>query len=127
MLAADLKKALLHSLLGKYVLYIIQLVSMMVLARLIAPEIFGVVAAVSVIAMFFQMIGVSGLTPAIVYQEKVDATLRNSIFTFTLLIGLVLAALFTVSAPYLSNRTKGSMILPFDFDIFLPFSSLISG
>ncbi|MEC8010459.1 MAG: oligosaccharide flippase family protein [Pseudomonadota bacterium] len=101
MLAADLKKALLHSLLGKYVLYIIQLVSMMVLARLIAPEIFGVVAAVSVIAMFFQMIGVSGLTPAIVYQEKVDATLRNSIFTFTLLIGLVLAALFTVSAPYL--------------------------
>ncbi len=100
MLIADLKKALLQSLLGKYALYVFQLGSMMILARFIDPDVFGVVAAVQVFAMFFQMIGVSGLTPAIVYQEKVEPYLRNGIFTFTFIIGVVLAVVFTLIAPF---------------------------
>jgi len=98
---ADLKKALLQSLLGKYTLYIVQMASLMVLARLIAPEAFGVVAAAQVLLMFFQTIGTSGLIPAIVYEEKVDSLLRDSVFSFSFGVGLVLAVFFLLFAPAL--------------------------
>ena len=73
----------------------------MVLARLIAPEAFGVVAAAQVLLMFFQTIGTSGLIPAIVYEEKVDSLLRDSVFSFSFGVGLVLAVFFLLFAPAL--------------------------
>lgn len=99
MIFAELKKSLIHSLLGKYALYIFQLVSLVVLARLIAPEAFGVIAAAQVIALFFQTVGTTALAPAIVYQEKITSELRDGVFSCTALFGLALSILFALLAP----------------------------
>ena len=101
MLLQDLKKSLLQSLLGKYALYIFQMTSLMILARLIAPESFGILATVQVIAMFFQTIGTSGLAPAVVYQEHVPAQMRDGVFSVTALVGIGLGIVFYFLAPVL--------------------------
>jgi len=94
----ELKKAIISSLLGKYSLYIVQIVSLMILARLFTPEEFGVVAAAQVFLMFFQMLAISGLAPAVVYQEVVPSVMRDGVFSFTFILGLLLALLFLLAA-----------------------------
>jgi O-antigen/teichoic acid export membrane protein len=97
----ELKSAIFSSLLGKYALYIFQLVSVAILARLFTPEDFGIVAAAQVFVMFFQMLATSGLAPAIVYQEEVSDKMRDGVFSFSCLLGILLAVLFFLSAPSL--------------------------
>lgn len=75
----------------------------MVLARLFTPEQFGVIAAAQVFLMFFQMLAISGLAPAVVYQETVPNILRDGVFSFTCLLGLLLAIIFLLVAKPLYN------------------------
>ena len=95
---AELKKAIVSSLLGKYALYLLQIASVAILARLFSPEVFGVVAAAQVFVMFFQMLATSGLAPAIVFQESVSKTMRDGVFSFSLLLGMTLAVVFLLIA-----------------------------
>ncbi len=95
---SELRKAILNSLLGKYSLYILQLASIAILARMFTPDVFGIVAAAQVFVMFFQMLATSGLAPAIVFQEKVSAAMRDGVFSFSLIVGIVLALVFVLIA-----------------------------
>ncbi len=90
----DLNKAIIQSLTGKYSLYIFQIVSLAVLSRIFTPEMFGILATLQVIVMFFQLIATSSLGPAVVYAETLSNKERDGIFSFTLLFGLVLVAAF---------------------------------
>jgi O-antigen/teichoic acid export membrane protein len=100
-ISKQLNTAIISSMLGKYGLYIFQLVSVAILARLFTPEDFGIVAAAQVFAMFFQMLATSGLAPAIVYQENVSGKMRDGVFSFSCILGIFLAMLFFISAPSL--------------------------
>jgi PST family polysaccharide transporter len=99
----QLKSAIISSLLGKYALYVFQLVSVAILARLFTPEDFGIVAAAQVFAMFFQMLATSGLAPAIIYQEKISEQMRDGVFSFSCILGILLAILFFISASSLHS------------------------
>lgn len=90
----DLNKAILQSLTGKYSLYIFQIVSLGILSRIFTPEMFGVLATLQVIVMFFQLVATSSLGPAVVYADSLTNKQRDGIFSFTLLFGLVLVAIF---------------------------------
>lgn len=90
----DLNKAILQSLTGKYSLYVFQIVSLGILSRIFTPEMFGILATLQVIVMFFQLIATSSLGPAVVYADTLTNKQRNGIFSFTLLFGLVLVATF---------------------------------
>lgn len=91
---SELRKAILTSLMGKYSLYVLQLISIATLARIFAPEVFGIVATAQVFVLFFQMLATSGLAPAIVFQEKISVQMRNGVFSFSLIAGLLLAIIF---------------------------------
>ncbi len=99
----DLNKAIIQSLLGKYSLYLIQLLSLAVLARLFTPEIFGTLAALQVLIIFFQLIATSGLAPAIIYQDHLAASARDGIFSVTAIIGILFAFLFIFITPLLGS------------------------
>lgn len=99
----DLNKAILQSLTGKYSLYIFQILSLAVLSRIFTPEMFGVLATLQVIVMFFQLIATSSLGPAVVYVQTLSRQERDGIFSFTLLFGLVLVAAFLLVANSLFN------------------------
>lgn len=102
-LSSELNRAIIHSLTGKYSLYIFQIVSLAVLSRLFTPEMFGALAAVQMLVMFFQLVSNSGLAPAVVYQDKIDKPTRDGLFSFTLLFALALTALFLLFGSGLLN------------------------
>ena len=85
--------------LGRYAVYAVNLLSMMLLARIFTPETFGTVAAIMVFFVFFQLMAEAGLGPAIINLNHLALDDRNGLFGLTLVIGLLLAALFAALAP----------------------------
>jgi PST family polysaccharide transporter len=85
--------------LGRYSVYAVNLLSMIVLARIFTPEAFGTVAAIMVFFTFFQLMAEAGLGPAIINLDTLVPEDRNGLFGLTLTIGLVLAIIFTALAP----------------------------
>ena len=94
----DLNKAIIQSLTGKYSLYIFQIVSLAILSRIFTPEMFGILATLQVIVMFFQLVATSSLGPAVVYADVLSAKDRDGIFSFTLLLGIALVSVFFLIA-----------------------------
>ncbi|QFI37492.1 lipopolysaccharide biosynthesis protein [Moritella marina ATCC 15381] len=99
----DLNKGIVHSLIGKYSLYIFQMMSLAILARLFTPEDFGTLAALQVLILFFQLLATSGLAPAIIHQDTISEEQRNGIFSATVIIGLLLSFLFIYLTPILAT------------------------
>ena len=102
-LSNKLNKAILKSLAGKYSLYIFQIVSLAILSRLYTPQMFGVLAAVTVLILFFQLIATSGLGPAIIFTKDITQGQRDGIFSATLIIGIVGAILFFFLTPFIMD------------------------
>lgn len=85
--------------LSRYAVYAVNLLSMMLLARLFTPEAFGTVAAIMVFFVFFQLMAEAGLGPAIINLNHLAQDDRDGLFGLTLVIGLALAVLFAALAP----------------------------
>jgi O-antigen/teichoic acid export membrane protein len=99
----ELNAAIIQSLLGKYSLYVFQLLSLAVLARLFTPDIFGTLAALQVLIIFFQLLATSGLGPAIIYKEQVLPLERDGVFSVTCIIGTFFAFIFIFITPVLGQ------------------------
>jgi PST family polysaccharide transporter len=81
-----------------------------ILSRLLTPDDYGTVAIVGVLVVFFNLLGELGIGPSII--QKKDLTQRdiNSVFSFTVLVGSVLATIFLSISPLIS-RFYGQPIL----------------
>ena len=94
----NLKKDMIHgvfwSAVEKYSVFFVNLIVSMVLARLITPEEFGVVATATVIILFLSIFSTMGIGPAIIQRKDLNQDDYNSIFTFSVLIGLILSVIF---------------------------------
>jgi len=87
------------SIIGRYSVYAVNLLSMMLLARIFTPQIFGTVASIGVFYLFFQMMAEAGLGPAIINIDKLEHDNRNGLFGLTLIAGATLGILFFLSTP----------------------------
>lgn len=96
---SELYRAVGKSMLGKYSVYLANLASLMILARIFTPETFGVVASIAVFFLFFQLMAEAGLGPAIINQDKLSPNERDGIFGLTLVLGVLLGAAFYLLAP----------------------------
>jgi len=82
------------SVFGNLSVYVLQIVSMIFYARMFTPQDFGIVASVQVFVIFFQLFSDLGLSPALLSLKKISSNLRDSVFTFTIVLGSVLATIF---------------------------------
>ncbi|RXG20450.1 lipopolysaccharide biosynthesis protein [Leeuwenhoekiella aequorea] len=73
-----------------------------ILARLITPAEFGIVAIALVFITFFQLLSDFGIGPAIIQSKALSERDIKSIFFFTIIIGFLGAALFYTVAPIIS-------------------------
>lgn len=94
----ELFKGVFWSAVEKYSGLVISIVISMVLARLLSPKEYGVVAIATVIIVFLQMFCTMGIGPAIIQRKDLSEQDLNSIFTFSLSIGTVLSTLFFCSS-----------------------------
>lgn len=92
--------------LSKYSSILVQLVISMVLARLIAPEEFGVVAIATVIIAFIYILTDLGIGPAIIQNHELSKADTSSIFSFTLYVGVFFSLLLFVSSNPIADFYK---------------------
>lgn len=98
----SIKKEMFHgvmwSAIEKYSGILISLIITAILARLISPDDFGVIAVASVIINFLNIFTDMGIGPAIIQRKDLDNKELNSIFTFTIIGGVILVIFFLFSA-----------------------------
>lgn len=93
-LKKDFASGVFYTSLAKYSGLVIQIGITAVLARLLTPSDFGVVAIATVLIQFFNTISEAGIGPAIIQKKELSSNEIQSIFTFTLTLGLILALIF---------------------------------
>jgi O-antigen/teichoic acid export membrane protein len=80
----------------------VSLVSMVVLARLLSPKDYGLMAMVATITVLAQAVSDFGLSWATVQREHVERNQIDALFLVNCLFGLTLAGLCCLSAPYVA-------------------------
>jgi PST family polysaccharide transporter len=78
----------------KYSSILIGLIIAAILSRLLTPDDFGTVAIVSVLTGFFNLLGELGVGTAVIQKKNLSKQDINVIFSFTILVGLILALIF---------------------------------
>ncbi len=88
---------------GKSVAQSIQLVVSLVMARLLAPEYFGLMAMAIVVTGFLSVFQRLGLASALVQRKQINDRLLSSVFFLNLALCLALTGLLVVVAPLIGR------------------------
>ncbi len=88
---------------GRGLLVGLQVASTMVLARLLTPMDFGVMAMVMPVAMLTNTIAYSGLQTTVIHQEILDPTRASALFKSALGWNLLLVGAMALTAPLLAR------------------------
>ncbi|WP_202928159.1 lipopolysaccharide biosynthesis protein [Cyclobacterium salsum] len=92
-----------YSALGKYSGVILSIIIGAVLARLLTPEEFGIVAILTVFITFFNLLSDIGIAPAIIQSQNLGRDDIQSIFSFSVIIGFLLAIIFYLSSEAIAS------------------------
>lgn len=112
------KKGIFYTALGKYSIVVVQLLVTALLARLLTPNEMGIVSAVNVFLVFFQLLADFGIGPAIIQNKDLTNKEVNGIFSFSLYIAFGLSILF-IFLGYPMSRFYGN-------DVFIPISMILA-
>jgi PST family polysaccharide transporter len=80
----------------------VQMVSTVVLARLLTPADFGVVAMVTTFSLLVMNFGLNGFTEAVVQTEEIDRALASNLFWINLGVSLLLTIAFAAAGSLLA-------------------------
>lgn len=94
MAKTDFKSGIFYSAVGKYSNVVVQFIVNMILARLLTPEDYGVVAIVQIFLAFFTMLSDMGIGPAIIQNKKLSEDDIRVIFKFSIYLAVLFAILF---------------------------------
>lgn len=118
-----------YTAISKYTGMAVSLIVAGILARIISPEDFGVVAIATVIITFFGIFTDLGIAPAIVQNKKLTNKDLSSIFSFTIWVGIIISFLFFLSSwpisQYYKNNTLLSICQWLSFDLFLASANIV--
>lgn len=99
----ELLSGVLYTAISKYSGIIISLVVAGILARLIAPQDFGIVAIATVIISFFSIFSDLGIGPAIIQNKELTREDLSHIFSFSVWFGVGVAILFFFSSWWIAD------------------------
>jgi teichuronic acid exporter len=92
-----------YTALSRYSNVLVSILISAVLARLLTPNEFGIVALIAVFTSFFNLLSNLGIAPAIVQNKSLTEQDISSIFSFSIAIGLFLSAIFFFIAPFIAS------------------------
>jgi O-antigen/teichoic acid export membrane protein len=87
-----------------------QVVSTVILARLLTPADFGVVAMATTISLLLSSFGLNGFTEGVIQCEQIDRYTASNLFWLNCGAGLVLAAAFTASGSLLARFYRDALV-----------------
>jgi PST family polysaccharide transporter len=88
-----------------------QLVSTVILARLLTPADFGVVAMVTTFSLLLMSVGTSGFSEAVIQRDEMDRFLASNLFWITCAIGLILTIGFAGAGSLLARFYRNSLLV----------------
>ena len=103
-----------YTALAKYSGVLISLVVAGILARLLSPDDFGIVAVATVIIAFFNLLTDMGVSPAIIQHKSLTKDDLSDIFSFTIWTGIGISVLFFASSWIIAHSEPA--FLSFDED-----------
>ena len=107
----------------------IQVVATVVLARLLTPRDFGLVAMVTTFSLLLSNFGINGITEALVQREQIDQTQASNLFWINLCGGLILTGGFAAAGSLLAKFYGEPLVAPIatgvSISIFLSSLSVI--
>jgi len=99
----SITSGIIYTALSKYSGVIISILITAVLARLLSPKEFGIIAIMMVFISFFRLLSDFGIGPAVIQNQNLTKDDIESIFSFSILLGFILAGLFYLIAPIISR------------------------
>jgi O-antigen/teichoic acid export membrane protein len=103
----------------------IQIVSTMVLARLLAPSDFGLITMVTTFSLLLQNFGFNGFTEALIQRSDIDQEIVSTVFWINLGSCFSLTFLFMLSGPILAKFFKEPRLV--NITAVVAFSIIASG
>ena len=90
----------------------IQFVISIILARLLLPEEFGLIAMLTIFMAVAQAFLDSGFGSALIQKQDADQVDESSIFYFNIFVGLAAAGLLCLAAPWIAAFYKTPILVP---------------
>lgn len=106
-----MRKAAFINFVFKYSTVIIQLLLNFILARLISSQEFGIVAIITVFISFFSILSDMGIGTAIIQFKNLNERDYEDIFSFTVLLGIILSILFIFLSNYVAVIYKNDIYI----------------
>ena len=91
---------------------IVQIVQLAILARLLNPTDFGLMALVMVVIGFSQMFIDMGLSNAIIYKQEITREQLSSLYWLNVFIGVLFFILLVISSPLIAHYYKNEKLIP---------------
>lgn len=107
----QLASGVFYTAISKYTGIFISLIVTAILARLLSPDEFGVVAVATVIITFFGIFTDLGISPAIIQNKELKEKDLSNIFSFTIFGGILLSVLFFISSWMIGNYYKNETLI----------------
>lgn len=129
-LKKDFFSGVIYTGLAKYMGIFVSIVVSAILARLIAPEDFGIVAIASIFINFFSTLTTVGISPAIVQNKTITDGELKEINTFTFILAMGLTISFLICIPliisiYKSNKLLLNILLLLSVIIFFSIATIV--
>ena len=105
-------KGVMWSALQKYSTMAVSIIVTMVMARLLTPEDFGIIAIAMVIIAFLSIVSSMGIGPAIIQKKDLTQTDIDNIFSFTVYVGVVLSLLLFFSSWPIASFYQNDLLRP---------------
>ncbi len=110
-ISKKIRSGIIYTALSKYSNVLVGILVSAVLARLLTPKEFGIVALISVFTSFFYLLSNFGIAPAIVQTKSLTKEDISSIFSFSIAIGLFLSTTFYFAASFIASFTMNRFSL----------------
>jgi PST family polysaccharide transporter len=115
-LSTDIKNKAVASggtmILSRFANTIIQMVSTVILARLLTPEDFGLVTMVTAFSLLLFNVGFNGFTEVIIQKENITPQQVSTVFWIGLALSSGLAVLFAACSPLLARFYREPRVIP---------------
>ena len=108
----SIKKAAAINAAASYSCVLLQLVFNGVLARILTPDDYGVVAVVTVFTTFFTVVSNMGIGPAVIQDKTLTEDEVSDIFTFNFYVAILTAVVFALFSYPLSRFYGSSVYIP---------------
>ena len=120
-----------YTALAKYSGIIISLVVAGILARLLSPDDFGIVAIATVIIAFFNLFTDMGISPAIIQHKALTKEELSDIFSFTVWTGIAISLLFFAAswliADYYDSQILRILCQLLSVNLFFASATIVPG